>query len=267
MRVTLLGTGHVFAIHDAVRRAVLDRQPNVVCLELDPNRLAALRQKDAHRKAGREPKQATRADAPFAYRFLARFQERIASSYDVDVGGEMLAALEAAEQLRVPIACIDVDSVHLIRRVWREMPWRERFRLGGAMLQGMFTRKRGVEDEVATFEKDPGAYLALVGQQFPTAKRVLIDDRDHHMATGILRAAQVKGDVVAVVGDGHVGGIEERLRKVPGLDLEVIRLKQIREGKVPTAPPRAQPFSIAASPGEARASLSTEWRGPEYEVD
>lgn len=263
MRVTLLGTGHVFAIAQAVHGAVLDRAPAVVCLELDPSRLAALRQRDADKKAGRPPKQATRKDAPFAYRFLAKFQERIADSYDVDVGGEMVAALEAAQTLRVPIACIDVDSVRLVRRVWKEMPWRERGRLFLAMFQGMFTRRHGVEEEVAQFELDPATYLHTVGQQFPTAKRVLIDERDDHMAVNILRAAQVKGDVVAVVGDGHVGGIEERLRKVPGLDLEVIRLKHLREGKVPPAPPKAQPFSISAKEGEARASFTTEWRGPE----
>jgi pheromone shutdown protein TraB len=261
MRVTLLGTGHVFAIAQQVRTAVLDRAPAVVCLELDPNRLAALRQREADKKAGRPAKQATRKDAPFAYRLLARFQERIADSYDVDVGGEMVAAVDAAQQLNVPIACIDVDSILLIRRVWKEMPWSERMRLFGAMAQGVFTRKKGVEDEVASFEKDPASYLHMVGAQFPTAKRVLIDERDQHMALGILRAAQVKGDVVAVVGDGHVGGIEEQLRKVPGLDLEVIRLKHLRDGKVPAAAPKAQPFSVSAGPaGGARASFTTEWR-------
>ena len=228
-----------------------------------PQRLAALRQRDADRKAGRQSVQATRRDAPFAYRFLARFQERIASSYKVDVGGEMIAALEAAQKLQVPIACIDVDSVHLIRRVWAEMPWRERGRLLLAMVQGTFTRRRGVEQEVATFEQDPATYLHMVGAQFPTAKRVLIDERDDHMAANIVRAAQLKGDVVAVVGDGHVGGIEARLRAVPGIDLEVIRLRQLRAGTVPAAPPKVGPFDVATGDADASASFTTEWRGPE----
>jgi pheromone shutdown protein TraB len=63
-------------------------------------------------------------------------------------------------------------------------------------------------------------------REFPTAKRVLIDDRNLHMAKAIKKINEDYENIVAVIGDGHVEGIRKLLEVS---DVEIIRLSQLRE--------------------------------------
>jgi pheromone shutdown protein TraB len=64
------------------------------------------------------------------------------------------------------------------------------------------------------------------GKEFPTAKTILIDDRNAYMAESIIKLNEKYDDIVAVIGDGHVEGIK-RLLQTP--DVETIRLSQLRK--------------------------------------
>ncbi len=195
MRLTIVGTGHVFRIGEIVAEIIRRRRPHVVCVELDPVRLGGLQERarlNAYEEAGdpraeamrRQHEEATKR-MPRLYRFLARLQERLADQEGVEAGSEMLAAVDAAGELDVPVATIDVDAQRLIRRAWREMRWRERIRFVWAVLRGR--KGDDVESELKDYQDDPVAYLARVGDEFPSLKRVLIDERDEHMAKRILQ--------------------------------------------------------------------------------
>jgi pheromone shutdown protein TraB len=266
VHLTLVGTGHVFRIGEAVEDLILARRPAVVCVELDPVRLAALKERAIlseleERGDPRAAEMRARHDEavkrlPFLYRFLARLQDRLAGAEGVEAGSEMMAAVRAAERLAVPVATIDVDAQALIRRAWQQMGWGERLRFFWAMMRGGKGEK--VESEMQRYQDDPVAYLAEVGKEFPSLKRVLIDDRDAHMARALLalrergadalRAADGQGGalpgvegpverIVAVVGDGHVEGMLTHLRgRFAAEELEVIRVGDLRAGRVPGVP-------------------------------
>src|SRR2546428_5507035 len=102
--ITLLGVGHVFDIGRSIRSEILARHPKVVALELDPIRYHALR--------SRTPR--AHGISPLA--LLAQFQIRIARQYGVEVGDEMIAAAQAAEEIGSEIALIDQDSRPILRR-------------------------------------------------------------------------------------------------------------------------------------------------------
>ncbi|HYY48402.1 MAG TPA: TraB/GumN family protein [Thermoplasmata archaeon] len=215
--ITLLGVGHVFDIGRAIRAEILARRPGVVALELDLVRYQALL---AH-----APR--TRGLSPLA--LLAQFQVRIARQYGVEVGDEMIAAARAAQEIGAEVALIDQDSRATLRRVWREMSVRERVRLLVSALGGLFTRKERVEAELQRFYRDEPGFLQEFGRELPTAKRILIDDRDASMARRLRDLASSKGDVVAVVGEGHLDGL---VRQLGGVPVQVIHLNELR-----TAPP------------------------------
>lgn len=247
-----MGTGHVFDIGHVVERIIDERGPDVVCVELDPVRLRGLQERRqlSEMEAAGDPRvasiKAKQAEAlkrlPFVYRLLARVQERIAGDQGVEAGNEMLAAVDAANRRGIPAACIDVDAQNLIKRAWGQMGLGERFRFLWAMWRGGSGDKT-VDDEMSSYQDDPVAYLASVGDQFPTLKRVLIDERDTHMSRGILamkeHAARLPSNpetvrVVAVVGDGHVAGMLKHLEgQIPEATLEVIRVKALRDGTLP----------------------------------
>jgi pheromone shutdown protein TraB len=211
--ITLLGVGHVFDIGRSIRSEILARRPKVVALELDPVRYQALLSR------------APRVRGVSALALLAQFQIRIARQYGVEVGDEMIAAARAAQEVGSEIALIDQDSRAILGRMWRDMSFRERIRLLSSVVGGLFTRKEKVEAELQRFYRDEPAFIQEFAKELPTAKRILIDERDEAMGRSIRALAESKGDVVAVVGEGHVDGL---VRQLGGTAVEVVHLESLR---------------------------------------
>ncbi len=225
--ITLLGVGHVFDLSASIRTAVQRRAPKVVALELDPSRFAYL--------MNRTP----RSRRPSVFGLLAEFQSRIAEQYGVQVGDEMVAAAKAAQEIGCPVALIDQDSRVTLTRAWQEMSFAERVRLVVFSVSGLFVRRKRVEAELDRFYQDERGYLEQFAKELPTVKRVLIDERDAQMAQALRSLHATRGDIVAVVGDGHVEGLVHLLDGVP---LEVVRLKELQ-----AAPPTKGSATPAAS--------------------
>jgi pheromone shutdown protein TraB len=212
--ITLVGVGHVFRIGSQVRRAIVQRRPKVVCVELDRERYLALL---ARRRRG---------GGPLGYRALSFFQSWIAKKFGASVGEEMLAAAHSAQEVGARLEFIDMDSTHIFSRFWEAMSFKDRVRMVLAIGSSLFLPRRRVEEEIARYEADNSAYLRSFEEEFPEVKRILIDERDEHMAMAIGRLSDEYGDVVAVVGDGHIEGLRSRLA---GRPVEVVRLKDLRE--------------------------------------
>lgn len=222
--ITLLGVGHVFDLSASIRSAIHARAPKVVALELDAARFTYL--------MNRTP----RAHRPSVLGLIAEFQARIAQQYGVQVGDEMVAAAKAAQEIGCPVALIDQDSRVTLSRAWRSMSFAERVRLVVFALSSLFVRRKRVEAELDRFYEDERGYLEQFAKELPTVKRVLIDERDAQMANAIRGLHESRGEVVAVVGDGHIDGLGHLLQ---GLPLEIVRLKELQR------PPSASPAASA----------------------
>lgn len=214
--ITLIGVGHVFDIGARLKAAIAARSPELVCLELDRARFQSLLERPKNGMEG----------APMMYQMLAGFQQRIADQYGTAVGNEMLAAAEAARDLKAHLAFIDLESSRIFQEFWSEMTLKEKVKLMLASFLGMFTSKKGVEKEVARFEENPQDYIDAFSKEFPSAKRVLIDKRDEHMSRKLRELSGRFGRIVAVVGDGHIDGMSRRLSD---LRPEIIRLAELRK--------------------------------------
>lgn len=212
--ITIVGVGHIFQISKQVKEVIQAAGPRAVCVELDPGRYRALVSGSGETGAG------------LVYRLLALFQKRIARQYSGEVGQEMVAAVEAAVEGGAAVVFIDDDVAMVFRRIWERMPIGEKMRLMFSALYGFFMNRKRMEEELDRFQENEEAYLFTFEQQFPTLKKVLIDDRNHAMADRIRRAEERYGDVVAVVGDGHVEGIRQLLME---RNPEVIRLRELRK--------------------------------------
>lgn len=234
-KVTLIGTGHVFRIEEAVQEAIHALRPNIVCIELDRGRLQALLHK---RRTGKTPP----GKGGFVQSRLQRFQEAIANQYGSDVGGEMIGAYAGGQEVGARIALIDRPADATLKRTLKQLTWRERMRALGLIVasgvRGMFPSKRdGVEAEIKRYQEDPLAALGELQDKFPTVYEVVIAERDKIMAQNVrhvLRlhheATQTAGHAVVVVGDGHVPGM---MALLDDLDLTAYRLPDAREGRLP----------------------------------
>ncbi|MEW6069723.1 MAG: TraB/GumN family protein, partial [Candidatus Thermoplasmatota archaeon] len=93
-------------------------------------------------------------------------------------------------------------------------------------LFGLLVRKKRLEEELEKFEKTYDQYIEIFGNEFPTVKRILIDERDQHMANALRNLCSKHKKVLAVVGEGHTEGLKKLLSD---LEIEIIRLSELRK--------------------------------------
>lgn len=215
-QVILVGVGHVFDIASQVRDIITTVQPDVVALELDRNRLRALLSSDG-----------TRSDLPFFHALLASLQERIAKKYGVPTGSEMAAAARMARDSAIGIICIDMDVRMVMNRLWRNISLRKKLLFMASAVSSLFLSKKRVESEITSFETEPQAYLQEMRSTLPELYTILIEERNHHMASQLMHALDIYDRVVAFIGEGHLPGMEELLAGDDRI-LSVVHLSDLR---------------------------------------
>ncbi|MCL2785665.1 MAG: TraB/GumN family protein [Methanomassiliicoccaceae archaeon] len=212
--ITLLGTGHVFKIAEPVSFIVKHIWPDAVLVELDEARYNALS----------SPYERGNSDQPWAYRRMAEYQKSVAEEYGSKVGAEFVAAVETGRTIGAAIEFIDTDAAETMDSVWKEMPFFERMRFTFSMIGDRFRRKDKADKVVMDMAENEEEYFAAMRKKYPTLVRKLIDERDAHMAERIKEMSPRYGNMIVVVGDGHVEGISKLL---DGESIRKIRLKTL----------------------------------------
>ena len=211
----IIGTAHVStASVELVREQIEQWKPNLVAVELCDSRLRSLQQpddldNDDLLKIIKEGKSAM----ILLQSALAAQQRRMGMETGEKPGAELLAAIEIAEENNIDHALIDRDVVVTLRRAWRKMGLREKWRVLNALLW---------EDDDEEFDLDEliedsdllTTMMEEARDAAPRAGEVLIDERDAFLA-GRIQQVRGKGKVLAVVGAGHINGIIEHLQKPP----------------------------------------------------
>jgi pheromone shutdown protein TraB len=229
--VLLIGAAHVVDLHEPLTRILSDRVLDAVAVELDAERAAAVLSEE-------EPKGSSgRSGAPIFVRMWALIQKRLGAEIGGGVAGaEMRTAADFARERSLPIFLIDDPIRETVGRLMRSMSVKERVSLMVGGLIGLVVPSRVVERQLDSYEEDPEAFLGEVRTAYPQVARVLIDERNEHMAE---RLGQIRhrgyGRVAAVVGDAHVPGLAGALRR-RGIPVETVSLGRLR---APTAPPGA----------------------------
>jgi len=222
--ITLIGTGHVFDLTQSLIHIFDEKQPDVLCVELDKQRYQALMIK----KTDPERYKQASKDQPIIYKLLARFQNSMAEEYGVQAGQEMITTTEYAQSHQIPLAFIDMNAQRLFTKMLKQMTIREKIRIMFSGFAGFFVSKKKVEKELDKLEGNFDTYMANIGEKFPTIKRVLIDERNSYMIQQLKAANEQYERVIAIIGDGHVPGLSEILKK-QNIEFETIRLSELRK--------------------------------------
>jgi len=224
--ITLIGTGHVFDLSSALNTIFNEKTPDVICVELDKQRYNAIMMKKSNPKAYEDAKK----NLPFIYKMLGRFQESMASEYGVNAGDEMLAAINYAQSHGIPAEFIDMNAQKLFIKMWKSMPFSEKFRLLLSGFGGLFVSKKRVEKELGNIQDNFDVYMEEIGKKFPTIKTTLIDKRNDYMVNKIINFNENNEKIIVVIGDGHVPGISKILTS-KDIEFETIRLSELRNQK------------------------------------
>ena len=241
--ITLIGTGHIFNLSAALLSIFDEKQPDIIGVELDPQRYQAI----LLRNTDPASYHAAKKHLPLIYRMLAQFQENMAEEYGVNAGDEMLSAIHYAQSHQLPVAFIDTNTQQLFTHMWNTMPFFEKFRLLFSGIAGLFVSKKRVEEELKNYQQHYDSYLTEIGKKFPTIKRTLIDDRNQHMAQRLMDLNGKHHTIIACVGDGHVPGISTLLEQ-QHIPFETIRLEDLQHWKPPETDGSSAHFSITFHP-------------------
>ncbi len=214
--ITIIGIAHVFDVHDRLKEEIRSRGPKVVAVELDRARYEALK----------EP--SSRERVPLIYRIMAYIQKRIGDEYGVQPGSEMKVAVDTARKTGASVAFIDLPATYTFKRLMEAMSLKEKIYLLAGMAGGLFVGKERIDKEMERYQENEESYMQIVEKSMPSVSRILIDERNTFMANNLRKLEERFGEVLAVVGDGHVRGLTKELE---GENLEVIRLKEVMEKK------------------------------------
>jgi len=229
--IILIGTAHISKESvKEVRAAIEKYKPNVVAVELCKRRYDAITKKDKWESTPvTKLLKSNNAYLMLAQTFLSSIQRKLGKEYGVEPGSEMIAAMKEAEKIGLEVALVDRDISVTLKRAWRKMGIREKFRLTWEFLKAML----GFDDEELEeldlkklMDQDViSALMEEFGEIAPSATNVLIHERDEYIAKKILEESK-KGTVVAVVGAGHLKGIEKHLKKKK-MDVDLKELEYV----------------------------------------
>ncbi|MFO7984680.1 MAG: TraB/GumN family protein [Desulfatiglandaceae bacterium] len=221
-QVVLLGTAHVSRESaDLVTRVIDEAAPDTVCVELCESRYQAMTQKNRWEntdliKVIREKK----AFLLLSNLMLAAFQKKIGNKLGIKPGEEMLRAVQRAEAIGAEVELCDRDIRITLSRAWRLMGLWTKVKLLIQLVTSTVGASTIEEADIEELKKKDvlEALLMEMGDLLPELRQVLIDERDQYLAEKIRRAPGEK--IVAVVGAGHVPGIQKQWNQA--VDLEAL---------------------------------------------
>jgi pheromone shutdown-related protein TraB len=220
----LVGTAHVSRESaDLVREVIEKERPDCVCIELDAQRFEALSHRQRWENLDLRQVIRQRQLAPLlANLVLASYQKKLGGALGVIPGTELIEAARAAERQGVPVALCDRDVRITLRRAWGSMSLWNKSKLLAALITSVVDRPELDEEELRRIRDQDviSELMRELGEELPSVKTTLIDERDTYLAHKILAAEGER--VVAVVGAGHVAGIRDALRERQSVDIEAI---------------------------------------------
>ena len=207
----LLGTAHIATSSvEAVRQQIAEYQPDIVAVELCKSRYEALisdrrLDKEGLLKVIKEGK----APMVLMQSMLSAEQRKLGINEGQQPGAELLAAVEAAKEVGCEVALVDRDIQTTLRRAWKRMKFREKWRLLTSLLAEEEEEDLDVNDLLQDSDLLSSMMEELKGFS-PGAGEVLIDERDTYIASKISGLGEERR-VLAVLGAGHLNGVSSKL--------------------------------------------------------
>ncbi len=235
--LTIIGTAHVSEESvNEVKDAIYEQHPDIVAIELDRGRYAKIKNKmmgieeDDEISVTRIIKE-NKVGLFLVNTLLGYFQSKIGDEVNVDPGSEMIGAIEACEDLNIPIALIDREINITLQRALNKMGFMEKAKFAYGLLLSIFGLDDDEDDiDIEELKKSENIddMMEIFKDEAPSVYEVLVHERDAYLAGRIMQIPHEK--VIAVVGAGHRPGIEKYLdnpETLPDLrDLEVINEKK-----------------------------------------
>ncbi len=213
--IYLVGTAHVSkeSVRD-VRDTIEAVKPDTICVELCEARHKAIVQGNAWKKMNifkviREGK----AVFLLAQLIMTSFYRRLGKQLGVQPGAEMIEGINLARKNGAELIPADRDIQITLKRVWGYLNFWSKLKMIVQLIGSLFVAEK-IDGKLIEEMKNRDQLeniLGSVAKSFPEIKKRLIDERDIYLAQKIRKAPGKT--IVAVVGAGHVPGIQDHIHK------------------------------------------------------
>ncbi len=221
--LTIIGTSHIAkqSLED-VEKAIEEKKPDIIALELDRNRLYSLFNKPGKMRFHDIRKIGVKG---FIFSVIGAWAEKkLGSMVGVAPGSEMKRAVVLAREKGIKIALIDQNIEITLKRFSKGLTWNEKWNFIEDILRGIFKRKNSLGFEF-DLRKVPSKkvikqLIEKVRQRYPNIYRVLIEERDIAMAENLKHVIgrNPGKKILAIVGAGHEEEIMGMIKKQkPGI--------------------------------------------------
>ena len=216
IKITLIGTAHVSKESvEEVKETIKTLQPDCVAIELDEKRADSIQNSEKYKEL--DIVNVLRRGEGFlliANLILSSFQKRMGDNIGVKPGDEMLAAMETAKEMNVPFVMVDRPIQITLKRAWAKNSFWGKMKLLSSLIASAFSNEDVSEEEIEKLKKqnEMDSMMTELAEYMPVIKEVLIDERDKYLASKIWDANG--NNVVAVLGAGHLPGVEAHLLKM-----------------------------------------------------
>jgi len=230
--IIIVGTAHVSEDSvNEVRSVIEEYKPDIVAVELCERRYKGITEKDQWENTPvTKLLEGNNAYFMLAQTFLSSIQRKLGKEQGVEPGSEMIAAMDAAKEHKLTIELADRDISVTLRRAWKKMGFREKFRLIWEFLKATIGYEEEDLEELNIEELMDQDVISAMMEEFgriaPSVTQVLIYERDTYIAKKIYEASK-KGRVVAVVGAGHLKGIQKHLAEKSLDDVDLSELEYV----------------------------------------
>lgn len=235
IEVLIVPTSHASEKSSQTVKSVINSyKPELVAVELDRKRLARLKKSSSNDKE-RDIKDMIKGSKGVGLKgravlvLFGLLQGDIAEKLSIDLLGlDMFTGYEAAKENGIPLALVDQDIDKTFKRFSSEVSIfesiRSMFYLAVTYVYVSRMSKDRVEEEIGTEaeEVDVEEAIEAMEENFPTFKKILIDERNQHIAEKTLEASKELGNTVLVIGAAHKPGVEKILSENPEVSVTSI---------------------------------------------
>lgn len=208
-KIKIIGVSHISPESiEEVRNKIKQEKPECVAVELDRNRLEAL-------KRGETINLSAVKHIGFKNYLIAKFmsviQKYLGKKTGVIPGQEMLTAVNTAVESEADVALIDRNLKVTLDRL-KKIPLLEKIKL----FLSIFKRAKVKEFDLNKVPPEKVIELMVneVKKISPELYRVMVEERNKYMAQALFSLSKRYDKIIAVVGAGHKKGIKKLLRKL-----------------------------------------------------
>lgn len=218
--IILIGTAHVSKESvEEVEKEIRSEMPDCVAIELDEQRFESLNDSEKYKNI--DIIKILKEGNGFlllANLILASFQRRMGINLGVKPGDEMREGIRVANELNIPSVMVDRPVKTTLKRAWAKTSSAGKSKLLAALISSAFGTEDISSQEIENLKNsnEMDNMMDELSKAMPAVKEVLIDERDFYLAAHIWKSITEENDsrkkVVAVLGAGHLPGVERQLQ-------------------------------------------------------